>query len=83
MNTDDKIKFSEQKRRALARIGSEQVHNDLHHHYNRETRWGLFGKYYGTEIDKLPQSYLIWIMENRKDKYKELAEKEFYRRKNT
>ena len=82
MTPDDKIKFSEQRRRALARIGSDQVHNDLYHNFNQENRWTLFGKYYGTKIDELPQSYLTWIIENRQDKYKEFAEKEFYRRKN-
>ncbi len=83
MTPDDKVKFNEQKRRAKARIGSEQVHNDLYHKFNQENRWTLFGKYYGTEIEKLPQSYLLWITENRQGKYKELAEKEIFRRKNT
>jgi hypothetical protein len=83
MSPEDRFKLSEQKRREKARIGSEQIHNDLYHSYKKENRWTLFGKYYGTEIDKLPQSYLTWIIENRQDKYKELAEKEFYRRKNT
>jgi hypothetical protein len=83
MSPEDRFKLSEQKRREKARIGSEQIHNDLYHKYNQENRWTLFGKHYGTEIDKLPQSYLTWIIENRQGKYKELAEKEFYRRKNT
>lgn len=82
MNADDKIKFYEQKRRAMARVGSEQVHNDLYHKYTQENRWTLFGKYYGTLINELPQSYLSWIIENRQGKFKELAEKELFRRKN-
>jgi uncharacterized protein (DUF3820 family) len=49
--------------------------------YKTENKWTLFGKHYGTPIDKLPQSYLIWIIENIQGKHKELAEKEIFRRK--
>ena len=78
---DYDLERSEKSRRARARMGSETVHNDLYHNFNRENRWTLFGKYYGTPIDQLPQSYLGWITENITGKYKEFAEKELHRRK--
>ena len=74
---------SERYRRAKARMGSDQVHNDLYHKFNQENRWTLFGKYYGTPISQLPKSYLEWVMKNLNGKYKEFAEKEFYSRKST
>ena len=77
----DRFERDEQRRRAKARIGSEKVHTDLYHMYKAENKWTLFGKHYGTPIDKLPQSYLIWIIENIQGKHKELAEKEVFRRK--
>jgi hypothetical protein len=71
----------EQYRRAKLRIGSDKVHNDLYHQYTFENRWTLFGKYYGTPIDQLPETYLNWLIKNISGKYKEYAEKELYRRK--
>jgi hypothetical protein len=73
----------EQKRRAKARMGSDQVHQDLYYKFKQENRWTMFGKYYGTPIDQLPQSYLVWVTENLNGKYKEFAEKELFRRKSS
>jgi hypothetical protein len=73
----------EKRRRERARMGSEQVHNDLYHKFNQENRWSLFGKHYGTPIDQLPQSYLEWLAKNISGKYKEYAEKELFRRKSS
>jgi len=73
----------EKIRRAKDRMGSQQVHNDLYHKFKQENRWTMFGKYYGTSIDQLPQSYLLWVINNINGKYKEFADKELYRRKST
>ena len=80
---DYDIERSEKRRRERARMGSEQVHNDLYYKYKQENRWTMFGKYYGTPISDLPKSYLEWVIKNLNGKYKEFAEKEFYRRKST
>jgi hypothetical protein len=74
---------SEKRRRERARMGSEQVHNDLYHMFKQTDRWTLFGKHYGTPINELSLSYLEWVMGNLQGKHKEIAEKEFYRRKNS
>jgi type II secretory pathway predicted ATPase ExeA len=78
---DIDLERNEKNRRAKLRIGSYQIHNDLYHQYTLENRWTLFGKYYGTPINQLPESYLNWLIKNISGKYKEFAEKELYRRK--
>jgi len=80
---DQSTEWSEKRRRERARMGSEQIHNDLYHMFSQENRWTLFGKYYGTPIGNLPKSYLEWVIKNLSGKHKEFAEKEFYRRKST
>jgi hypothetical protein len=80
---DKELKRRELRQRAKDRMGSSQVHNDLYHQFKQENRWTMFGKHYGTPLEQLPQSYLIWVINNLNGKYKEFAEKEFYRRKST
>ena len=80
---DKDLERQHMRRKAKDRIGSDQVHNDLYHKFTQENRWTLFGKHYGIPLEQLPQSYLIWVINNLNGKYKEFAEKEFYRRKSS
>lgn len=48
--------------------------------FEKSNMWSLRGKYYGTYINKLPNDYLFWVVDNIKGIHKEIAEGEIYRR---
>jgi hypothetical protein len=48
--------------------------------YKDNNLWHLKGKYYGLHINKLPLTYLNWIINNFNNEFRQLAETELYRR---